>query len=78
MVTSHNRCLVIQLPSSSLDEIRKAVEGYSFEYESNKIHIMISADIEIYNNNISINQWIENADKKLYKAKESGKNKTIM
>ena len=61
-----------------VDEIRKAVEGYSFKYEDKKIYITISAGIEIYSNNISINQWIENADEKLYKAKKSGKNKTII
>lgn len=61
-----------------IDELRKKVENNYFEYEDKRLCITISAGIEIYKDNKPINKWIEDADIKLYEAKKTGKNKTIM
>lgn len=60
------------------EKIRKTIENTSFKYEDIKINITASFGV-FSNNNIKIDaeQLISNADKNLYLAKNTGRNKTI-
>ena len=60
-----------------LEEIRKTIEKTTFEFNNNKINITTTIGIAEYINGISLEKWIENADKKMYSGKNSGKNKTV-
>jgi diguanylate cyclase (GGDEF)-like protein len=57
-----------------LERLRQAIESYKFKYENNiiKVTVSIGAASNSYDN---INTVILNADKALYEAKSSGRNK---
>jgi|GEM_PF-120253 len=60
------------------EKIRKLVEGTTFTYGD--IEINITASFGVYgieDNNISISDLLLNVDKNLYKAKASGRNRTV-
>lgn len=62
------------------EKIRKKVEEKVFEYEENKIKITSSFSIYTLDENrfdIDIKSMIKYADKKLYEAKQTGRNKSI-
>lgn len=62
------------------EKIRKKVEEKAFEYEDNKINITSSFGIYTLdedNFDINIKSAINYADKKLYEAKKTGRNKSI-
>ena len=61
-----------------LEAFRKAIENEVIEYEGNKHRITITIGVSSYKGDISVEQWIELADKKMYQGKNSGKNKTII
>ena len=61
------------------EKIRKLVEDTNFEYGDIKIKITASFGVYgIVNNKTSMEELILNADKNLYKAKISGRNKTVV
>ena len=64
---------------SIAESIRKQVESISFEIETNEepIKKTISIGVTSYKTGESINDFIERADKALYRAKETGKNKVV-
>ncbi|KND48167.1 MAG: two-component system, cell cycle response regulator [Parcubacteria bacterium C7867-006] len=61
---------------SKADDIRARIENYVFELKP-ELRVTISAGVASYENGIDLHELIKNADKSLYKAKESGRNKVI-
>lgn len=62
------------------EKIRKKVEEKTFECENNKINITSSFGIytlDEFNFDINMNSMIKYADENLYKAKKSGRNKSV-
>jgi len=57
--------------------IKNVVCKNKFLFNSHKIQITFSAGVELRSNNESASQTISNADKSLYKAKNSGRNKIV-
>jgi len=63
--------------SSYISRIKNVVNKNKFVYENKKIQITFSGGIELRSRNESAKETINNADKLLYKAKETGRNKII-
>ncbi|MDA3809876.1 MAG: sensor domain-containing diguanylate cyclase [Spirochaetaceae bacterium] len=61
------------IASKLLNKIRKAV----LEYKKINIHITFSCGVANYDQAISLQTLIQNADKALYKAKEKGRNQIV-
>lgn len=61
-----------------LETLRKAIENESIEYEGNTHRITVTIGATSYKKDISIEKWIELADKKMYAGKNAGKNKTVI
>ena len=62
---------------NQLEFLRKSIENETFEYESAKMKITITIGAIKYQDDISLEKWVELADKKMYFGKNSGKNKTV-
>ena len=60
-----------------LDELRKYIGNYSFDYEGRNINITITMGIAKFINYKNVDSWVEVADEKLYLGKENGKNKIV-
>lgn len=61
-----------------IERIRVEVENMEINYNGNKIKITASFGIcTILNQTVSMNEFIEWADKKLYEAKKTGRNKIV-
>ncbi len=61
------------------ERIRKAIEALDVCYEQHKIKFTISLGIaDLTKNEKNLTQFIDNADKALYKAKQSGRNNTVI
>lgn len=60
-----------------INRIKTVVTKNKFIYREHKIHITFSAGIETRSNNNTIEETISNADKHLYEAKRSGRDKVI-
>lgn len=62
-----------------LEELRKNIEAYHFEFENKPLHITITIGAAKYTKQTNTTKaWIEQADSKLYDGKQSGKNKTLI
>lgn len=62
-----------------VEKIRSEVENYVFQYQDKTIKITISCGISFYpQEGRDISTLINEADKKLYKAKQSGRNKVVV
>ena len=59
-----------------IDNIRKAVAEYNFKFENLNIHVTITMGVSKFEEGMSIDKWIKDADNKLYIGKNNGKNKT--
>lgn len=61
------------------EKIRKSIESHSFEYNNIKINLTCSiGGYILYNRNISDNDFLNLADRNLYLAKNSGRNKVYI
>lgn len=60
------------------ERIRKKVQNKIFSYEGNNFNITCSFGVCTKNEDISYLEFIECADKKLYTAKKTGRNKTVI
>lgn len=60
-----------------LERLRKTIENNNFTYKGEKINVTISIGAEI-NHTESPDEFLNNADKALYQAKQSGRNKTVL
>ena len=60
-----------------LEELRKLIEKEVFEFENVQVHITTTIGAVKYIKDITIEKWLEFADRKMYAGKNSGKNKTV-
>ena len=65
-------------PSLVLDGLRKSVDSYPFQYEDISLHITLTIGAAWFSPSQSIDEWINEADKKLYEGKAEGKNRVVM
>ena len=76
---------VILLPETTVadacllaEELRQAIAELTTEYQSQTINFTTSIGLAEYSEEFSsITQWLDRADKALYKAKNSGRNKVV-
>ena len=61
-----------------LEELRNVIKNETFEFEKNTIKITITIGAINYLDDISIEEWVELADEKMYSGKKTGKNKTVL
>jgi diguanylate cyclase (GGDEF)-like protein len=60
------------------ERLRKIIEALTIEYEENRISYTVSLGIAEYSNDLKdYNEWLERADRALYKAKNTGRNRSI-
>lgn len=60
-----------------LEELRKKVEHYEFEYEDNKYKLTITIGASDYQEDVELEKWVELADEKMYYGKNNGKNQVV-
>ena len=60
-----------------IDGIRKAIDQFEFVYGRKKLHSTITIGVSKYHDNFTIDEWIKQADKKLYVGKKNGKNQLV-
>ena len=60
-----------------LETFRKNIEKETFEFENAKINLTITIGVSQYKDDISLEKWVELADERMYKGKETGKNKIV-
>ena len=61
-----------------MEKLRKFVEEYNFTYEERKILVTITVGVSKFKESVSVDEWINSADEKLYLGKNSGKNKVVI
>ena len=61
-----------------LEAFRKIIENQEFEFEKMKTHLTVTIGAVKYIDKIDLTKWVELADEKMYKGKNSGKNKTVI
>ena len=61
-----------------LEVLRQTIEKELFEFEKYKLNITITIGAVDYQKDLTLEKWVELADKKMYFGKNSGKNKTVM
>ena len=62
---------------NALEEFRKNIEKEPFEFEGNTVSLTITIGAEHYSEGVSLEKWVELADKRMYSGKNTGKNKTV-
>ena len=60
-----------------MEKLRATVEKTDFKYEKQSIKVSVTIGLADRGNETSIDKWVQNADDKLYKGKNSGKNVVI-
>ena len=60
-----------------LETLRKTIAEQVFEFNKAKINITITIGASGYIKGLSLDKWVELADKKMYTGKNSGKNKVV-
>lgn len=63
---------------NQIEVLRKNVENEIFEFENVKINVTITSGLVKYKKDYNLEKWVEEADKKMYIGKNSGKNQTVM
>ena len=61
-----------------LESLREAIASETFKSESGEIHITVTIGAAKYPKDASLEKWVSLADEKMYRGKESGKNKTVI
>ena len=61
-----------------LENFRKAIEQEVFEFNKQKIKITITIGAVNSSKDMTLEKWVELADKKMYSGKNSGKNQTVI
>ena len=57
-----------------LEQLRQKIENTSFSYHGQSFDVTVTIGISLYHDQLSLDEWIHDADKKLYKGKTSNKN----
>ena len=65
-------------PFKRLEALRKSIESETFDFEGAPIKITITIGVAKFAKNITLEQWIDLADTKMYSGKKTGKNKTVI
>ena len=60
-----------------LESFRERIKEETFSFEKAKINLTITIGASKYEDDISLEKWIELADQKMYLGKNNGKNKTV-
>ena len=63
---------------SRLETLRRRIEKETFEVEGKKLNITITIGAVSYDGDLTLEKWVELADKKMYAGKNSGKNQTVI
>lgn len=63
---------------NELEELRKAIEKETFEFEGARIHTTITIGVAPYPKDMTLEKWVELADEKMYLGKRAGKNQTVV
>ena len=61
-------------PTQVLEKLRSLVESYPFQYEGTPLHLTVTIGAAWFIPTCSIDEWIDEANKKLYDGKKNGKN----
>ena len=61
-----------------LELLRESIAKEIFTDEAKKFYVTITAGAVKYSEGISLEEWVELADEKMYSGKNSGKNKTVI
>lgn len=64
-------------PIALLQQIRQTVHDYEFQYEEQQLHVTLTIGMSWREPDMTLDQWISSADKKLYDGKAAGKNRVI-
>ncbi len=59
------------------EKLRKKIETNDFVFEDMHIKVTITSGMSDYAEGLSVDEWINDADEKLYQGKNSGKNKVV-
>ena len=62
---------------NKVDGIREKIDNNKFLFEARPIHVTVTIGISEYKDDLSIDEWINIADDKLYQGKKSGKNQIV-
>lgn len=65
-------------PAALLQQIRQSVHDYNFQYENHQIHVTLTIGMSWLQSEMTLDQWISSADKKLYEGKAAGKDRLCM
>jgi diguanylate cyclase (GGDEF)-like protein len=60
-----------------LDELRRNIENYHFEYKGQALHKTITIGAAESKPDETVESWVDRADTRLYEGKNSGKNKVV-
>ena len=60
-----------------LERLRASIEGHSFWYERERMGFTVTIGAAAYEEGQSVSEWINAADSKLYRGKQSGKNQVV-
>ena len=63
--------------SFAAEKLRIAIQNHEFLYHEHQLHITASFGIGVYNDEMTIDQCLKNADDKLYLAKKQGRNRVV-
>lgn len=65
-------------PMEMLQQIRQSIHDYKFQYEDKQLHLTMTIGMAWLQEGMSIDEWINAADKKLYEGKAAGKNRVCV
>ena len=60
-----------------MEELRKTIENYTFNFFNHEFHLTMTFGVEEYSSRFGTEEAIKKADEKLYLGKEQGRNKVV-
>ncbi len=60
-----------------MDDLRKSIEDHCFSFEGTCLKVTVTVGMARYEQSMSLREWINRADQKMYEGKRSGKNRVI-
>lgn len=68
----------IDIAYKLLDVFRKTIENYTFSNDGTDVKLTITIGLAAFKPGVSMTEWINEADKKLYAGKYGGKNQVVL